>query len=445
MNKQSIVTKLIIVALILSIVLSLVGTKMPFVQAQTQSAPILLVVNDSSPSKFGRYLGEILLAEGLNSFDIVTLSNLTATTLNQHDLTILAQTPLSPAQASLFTNYVNGGGRLLAMRPDSQIKGLFGLGASQGSLNTGYLQIDTTVTLNGVQPGQGLTSATLQIHGATDEYSPANGAVTLVKLYSNASTATPYPAVLSNSTGQAIAFNYDLAQNIAYTRQGNPANANVDVDADTVFRTIDLFESSGSGSPWVDRDKISVPQADVQQRFFARIVRKMVADVRPLPQLWYFPDTAKTMLILTGDAHANPTSYYQMRLTVSVRMEGKLPSTCLSLRTLTTLQYKRGAARAIRLEFIPTHIGQTTIRLTMSPTYNRGMTHLIFGFRLNLLALPRRPYVTTKWRGWDGRTQPALLRRTVLPWIPVSIIGVLGLRSPTAHGRMVILQAAASP
>src|SRR5262249_28686016 len=31
----------------------------------------------------------------------------------------------------------------------------------------------------------------------------------------------------------------------------------------------------------------------------------------PLPRLWYFPDSAMTMLILTGDAHANPTSYYQ--------------------------------------------------------------------------------------------------------------------------------------
>jgi hypothetical protein len=37
----------------------------------------------------------------------------------------------------------------------------------------------------------------------------------------------------------------------------------------------------------------------------------MVAGVEPLPQVWYFPETHKTVMVLTGDAHANPVSYYQ--------------------------------------------------------------------------------------------------------------------------------------
>ena len=61
----------------------------------------------------------------------------------------------------------------------------------------------------------------------------------------------------------------------------------------------------GVGAPWVDRDKIPIPQADEQQRLFARLVQQLVGRNRPMPQLWYFPGTAKTMLILTSDAHWN--------------------------------------------------------------------------------------------------------------------------------------------
>ncbi len=294
------------------------------VQAQSGTTPILLVVNDQTPQKFGRYLGEILRAEGLNSYDIVALSSLTAANLSSHDLTILAQTPLTNGQATLLQNYVNGGGRLIAMRPDSQITGLFGLNTNQGVLTDPYVQINTTAMLNGQQPGAGLPGATLQIHGAADRYTLMGGAVSLAQLYFDATQTSSFAAVVSNSSGRAIAFNYDLAQNVVYTRQGNPANADVDVDGDTVLRTIDLFQTQGGGAPWVDRTKIPLPQADIQQRFFARLVSQLVGSVRPMPQLWYFPGQAKTALVLTADSHAEPLSYYQNEINSINAYGGKI-------------------------------------------------------------------------------------------------------------------------
>jgi hypothetical protein len=255
----------------LGVLLLLLVVWQAVIQADPGDAPILLVVNDGySSNHFGRYLGEILRAEGLNSFDVMDISSLDAAELTGHDLTILAETSLTSAQAAMLNTYVSGGGRLLAMRPDEQIQGLFGLGASAGVLSNGYVQIDTAALLNGVAPGQGLTSATLQLHGDADEYSTLAGAVSLAQLYSNASTPTSYPAVVGDGTGRAVAFTYDLARNVIYTRQGNPANANLDVDNDGVTRTVDLFMPNG-GAPWVDRDKIPLPQADVQQRLFARL------------------------------------------------------------------------------------------------------------------------------------------------------------------------------
>ncbi len=273
------------------------------VSAQSGGRPILVVYNDSAANKFGRYLGEILRAEGLNSFDMSSLGSVNASQLASYEIVILAETPLTGGQASLFTNYVNDGGYLIAMRPDVQIKNLFGLNTASGSQSNGYVKFP------GSGPSQGLSTASLQIHGSTDRYTLSTGAVSIAQLYSNASTNTAYPAVVRSADGRATAFLYDLAGNVIYTRQGNPDNADVDVDGDTVLRTIDLFQ--GSTTPWVDLDKVSLPQADIQQRLFARLVIEAITNTYPIPQLWYFPGTAKSVLVITGDAHANPVSWHQ--------------------------------------------------------------------------------------------------------------------------------------
>ena len=278
--------------------------------AATATVPILLVVNDAAPNKLGRYIGEILRAEGLNAYAVAQLGAVTANDLSGYRLIVLAETPLTSAQAGLLNSYINGGGRMLALRPDPQLAALFGLAPAGGVQTDGYLKID------GGQPaGQGLPTATLQIHGEADR-STLNGATAIASLYSDAATATTYPAVVMAAAGQgkAAAFTYDLAKNVAYTRQGNPANADVDTDGDGVLRTVDLFQAKGAGPIWIDRDKVPIPQADVQQRLFARLAQQLLDDVMPFPQLWYFPGTAKTILIPTGDAHANPVDYYKKEI-----------------------------------------------------------------------------------------------------------------------------------
>jgi hypothetical protein len=83
----------------------------PILQAASNNAPILLIVNSSAPNKFGSYLGEILRAEGLNAFDQVELNSITGTQqLASYDLAILAETPLDSGQAISLTDYVLGGG-----------------------------------------------------------------------------------------------------------------------------------------------------------------------------------------------------------------------------------------------------------------------------------------------------------------------------------------------
>ena len=313
---------------VVAVIWAMATVGLPLANAAPLPSPILLVTNSAyAVNPFGAYLGEIFRAEGLNEYDQVDLSNVTSGKLSAYPVVVLAETTLSAAQASLFSGYVNAGGNLIAMRPDPQISGLFGLSTQAGSpLSNGYLKISQTATINGANPGLGLVSDTLQIHTAINRYNLAAGATVIASLYSDAVTATSYPAVVSNASGsgRGVAFMYDLAKNIVYTRQGNPANANLDVDGDGTVRTIDLFEKTGGTSGWVDLNKVPIPQADMQQRLFANLVKELASTIEPLPQLWYFPGNAMTMLVMTGDAHANPTSYFQNEINSINAYNGKI-------------------------------------------------------------------------------------------------------------------------
>ncbi len=263
--------------------------------------PVLVVANQSDP--FSRYYAEILRAEGLNEFDVVDLDSLTAQSLAAHRVVVLAQNGLSDAQASLLSGWVNGGGDLVAMRPDPKLAGVLGLTPASGTVDNGYIKV------GGTGPGAGITTDTMQFHGTADGWT-ASGASTVATLYSNATTATSNPAVTLNTfgSGKAAAFTYDLARSVVWTRQGNPDWAGDERDhvLDELTRSDDLFFGNDPEDPqadWVNLNKVAIPQADEQQRLLANLVTQMSADRLPLPRFWYFPRGEKAVVVLTGDDH----------------------------------------------------------------------------------------------------------------------------------------------
>jgi hypothetical protein len=213
---------------------------------------------------------------------------------------ILGQTALTAGQVQMLTAWVTGGGNLIAMRPDKQLQGLLGLTSTSSTLSEGYLSINVSTN-----PGAGITGQTLQFHGTADQYG-LSGATELATLYSDAATATPYPAVtlqaVGTSGGQAAAFTFDLANSIIYTHQGNPAwQINHVNPLQTNGTALDLFYDPTT--PWIDFNRISIPQADEQQRFLANLILYMNADKKPLPRFWYFPKGVNAVIVLTGDDH----------------------------------------------------------------------------------------------------------------------------------------------
>ena len=264
--------------------------------------PILIITNDSDP--FGRYFAEILLSEGLNAFTILEISSVSAAMLDLYDVAILCEMPLEAAQVSMFDDWVNAGGNLIAMRPDKKLSGLLGLIDTGQSLSEGYLMVDISSG-----PGYGIVGQTIQFHGTADLYTLDN-ATSLATIYEDATTPTSNPAVTLNEVGtnggQAAAFTFDLARSIVYTRQGNPAWEGQERDGYPPVRSNDLFYGNSVDDPqsdWVDLEKVAIPQADEQQRLLANMIIQMNADKKPLPRFWYFPNGHEAVVIMTGDDH----------------------------------------------------------------------------------------------------------------------------------------------
>ena len=272
--------------------------------------PVLLVVDASSPNPFGNYMGEILRAEGINSFDTREISALTGEIITTYSLVIVTEMPLTDMQATMLSDYVNEGGSLIAMRPDqaaiSASPGLaaaLGVSATGGATSEGYLRAES-----GNEVSSGITSETIQFHGTADHYL-LNGATPVAVLYSDASTPTPFPGVTLNSfgSGRSAVFAYDLARSVVYSRQGDPASGDYDWNGDGLITAWERFVG------YVDVDRVHIPQADEQQRLLANLIVHFSAQSIPLPRIWYFPDAAnKSVLVVTGDDHHYPPLHETM-------------------------------------------------------------------------------------------------------------------------------------
>ncbi len=111
---------------------------------------------------------------------------------------------------------------------------------------------------------------------------------------------------VGSNGGQAGAWAFDLARSVVLTRQGNPAWAGTERDGVGPIRSDDQFYGAAAGDPqpdWVDLTRVAIPQADIQQRLFARQIRAMLG--HPFPSFWYFPSFRKAVVVMTGDEHAS--------------------------------------------------------------------------------------------------------------------------------------------
>ncbi|MGH7741083.1 MAG: DUF4082 domain-containing protein, partial [Candidatus Eiseniibacteriota bacterium] len=264
--------------------------------------PILII--STATNAFSRYFAEILRAEGLNEFTAKDLSLVTPAVLAGYDVVVLTQAPLTSTQATMLSDWVSAGGTLISMRPDAKLLPLLGLATAGDSIPNGYLKVNAST-----DAGAGITPATIQYHGGADRYS-LSGASAVAWLYTDANTATSYPAVSRRSVGTAgglaIAFSYNLARSVIYTRQGNPAWVGQNRNGLSPTTPSDLFYGASASDPqpdWVDLNRVDIPQADEQQRLLANLIVLGNLHRKPLPRLWYLPSGKKAAVVITGKNH----------------------------------------------------------------------------------------------------------------------------------------------
>lgn len=281
---------------------TLTATAAPPQATEGPGGPILIVTHPGNP--YGRFLAEIVRAEGFMAFSAMDVDLVNPAVLASHDVVLLAEFPLTAAQAAMFDAYVATGGNLVAMRPDPQLAATLGLQDLSATLSNAYLQVSTASG-----PGAGIVGETIQYKGTADLYA-LDGAGAVATLYATATTPTAAPAVTLHGSllGKAAAFTYDLARSVAWARQGNPAWSGTSRSGTNPIRSVELYFGSSPTDPqpdWVDFDKVAIPQADEQQRLLANLILQMSLPTLPLPRFWYLPSGHEAAIVMTGDDHNN--------------------------------------------------------------------------------------------------------------------------------------------
>jgi hypothetical protein len=265
------------------------------------AAPVLVLTNQTATNKFGQYATEILRGEGLVAFDERDRASWSAdpnagAILAGYSAVLMSEMNLTTSEQQLLRNYVQGGGALIAARPDAGLSDVFGiqLAGDQPESMHQYFGVDPQY-----RPGQGITHGGLQYHGVASTYN-LQGASALAHLYANRTTPTTNPAVTLHNFGQgkAVAFAFDPAKSVVLTRQGNPNWQNSEGDGLSQYRPHDFF-ARANGRTWYDPSVISIPHADELQRFLANVL--IETNEAPLPRMWYLPENHKTLMINTGD------------------------------------------------------------------------------------------------------------------------------------------------
>ncbi len=258
--------------------------------------PLLVVTRQSDP--LTRYLTAILRAEGFNGFAEIDVGVMDSAVLASHRVVVLARMPVDQATARALAGWVERGGVLVAMRPDTVLRSLFALGAPVGVSSDRYWRVDSRLAVT-----RGITQASMQFHGTADVYEPGL-ATPLALLHPSGADefAARHPAVsvalVGARGGAAIAFTFDVARSVMNTRQGNPAWVGQERDARPPLRANDLFYPD-----YLDRERIGIPQADELQRMLSNVLVHFGSPKVPIPRFWYLPRGLNAAVLMAADDH----------------------------------------------------------------------------------------------------------------------------------------------
>jgi hypothetical protein len=231
----------------------------------------------------------------------------------------LAANTMTPALELLLQQFAAAGGAVIAFEPNASFASTLGGLVHLGSAHYSWLSIDGSTW-----GGAGVTPTALRLHVPSTRYHISGTGVQAVARLNLAPDApTRYPAVVQRAlgSGRVVIFAFDLAQNVASTRQGNEkwiglATAIDNRRPDQMFTLTESVQQSppkiaimdtwnSVGDESILHPLNDVPQADEMIALLADLIQRNAAPRIPVPRIAAFPFGRKLVLINTGDQHEN--------------------------------------------------------------------------------------------------------------------------------------------
>jgi hypothetical protein len=255
---------------------------------------------DPQTAPFGRYVLEMLFAEGLTGAEgqNVRETPLNASAVTDRQAVILAPCGEDTGAEAAALEALHQGTPVVFLRPSEQTAAVLGITDKQRRTAVdAYIAPERDHPLWFAAVGD-----FLQFHGAADMYGEYGGNERVLAWIAGRDWALPYPAIVTGTygAGRFAVFTYDLAESTVLFHQGRrelaSTGSNPDADGDGLFCPSDLFVG------YRDRILLDLPQADLQQRLLLRVLEWMSAPRAPLARLWYYPDAAPAIVLLNGDS-----------------------------------------------------------------------------------------------------------------------------------------------
>lgn len=268
----------------------------------TESSTTLppLCCYDPQTAPFGRYVLEMLFAEGLTGAEEqnVRETPLVAESLQARQVVIMAPCGADTGAEAAALEALRQGTPVVFLRPSAKTAAELGLtNKRRHAAKEAYIAPERDHPLWFAALGD-----FMQYHSTADTYAEYGERERVLAWIAGRDWALPFPAIVTGTygAGRFAIFTYDLATSTVLFHQGRREQAstgpNPDFDGDGLYCPSDLFIG------YRDRTLLDLPQADLQQQILVRILEWMNEPRAPLVRLWYYPDAAPAIVLLNGDS-----------------------------------------------------------------------------------------------------------------------------------------------
>ena len=295
---------------------------------------LLVHAKDDPTSQFSHYLRELLGVEGFAAIEEIELEHLGERLAEKPDGVILPRMQLPLELADRVVTYVNQGGHLVALHPDSNLIKRLGMIPAYVNVTDGVLSFEDSDLLRGLP----LDPVQIIIPAAIWSSGPNTNARVVGTISGSNDPFSHIPAIwhLKIGEGEAVLFGFDLAKSVSRLRHGDPDLADMPNEIfDRITRPSDLFRGQ------LDPRQATIPQADILTAVLGRAVETLI----PQPRLWYYPKSSqRSVLLQTSDDDWSTIEQFETITTVLKHYDATCTFYVVNRSQLTTSHMGRWEA-----------------------------------------------------------------------------------------------------